>query len=134
MVPNLYKIAGEHLPAVLHVAARTIATQALSIHGDHSDIMACRQTGVSILVSPDVQEAMDFAIVAHLAAIKGSHPVIHAFDGFRTSHTIKKVEMVDYEKIKPFVPYEEIKAFRQSALNPEHPKCMGSCQGPPVWL
>jgi pyruvate-ferredoxin/flavodoxin oxidoreductase len=77
---------------------------------------------------------MDFAIVAHLAAIKGSHPVIHAFDGFRTSHTIKKVEMVDYEKIKPFVPYEEIKAFRQSALNPEHPKCMGSCQGPPVWL
>lgn len=70
---------------------------------------------------------MDFAIVAHLAAIKGSHPCIHAFDGFRTSHTIKKVEMVDYEKIKPFVPYEEIKAFRQSALNPEHPKCMGSC-------
>jgi pyruvate-ferredoxin/flavodoxin oxidoreductase len=70
---------------------------------------------------------MDFAIVAHLAAIKGSHPVIHAFDGFRTSHTIKKVEMVDYEKIQPFVPYEEIKAFRQRALNPDHPKCMGSC-------
>ena len=96
--------------------------------------MAVRQTGVSILISPDVQEAMDFAIVAHLAAIKGSHPCIHAFDGFRTSHTIKKVEMLDYAKIQPYVPYAEITAFRQQALNPEHPKCMGSCQGPPVWL
>ena len=134
MIPNLYKLAGEHLPAVLHVAARALATHSLSIHGDHSDIMACRQTGVSILVSPDVQQAMDFAIVAHIAAIKGQHPCIHAFDGFRTSHTIKKVEMVDYEKIKPFVPYEEITEFRKQALNPDHPKMVGSCQGPPVWL
>ncbi|CAL5970181.1 Pyruvate-flavodoxin_oxidoreductase 4 [Hexamita inflata] len=134
MIPNLYKMAGEHLPAVIHVAARTIATHSLSIHGDHSDIMAVRQTGVAIVVSPDVQEAMDFAIVAHIAAIKAEHPVIHAFDGFRTSHTIKKVEVINYENIKPFVPFEEIKNFRLKALNPEHPKAMGSCQGPPVWL
>lgn len=134
MIPNLYKLAGEHLPAVLHVAARTIATHSLSIHGDHGDIMACRQTGVAILVSPDVQQTMDFAIAAHIAAIKAQHPVIHAFDGFRTSHTIKKVKMVKYEDIKPYVPYDEIAAFRNRALNPEHPKMVGSCQGPPVFL
>jgi pyruvate-ferredoxin/flavodoxin oxidoreductase len=134
MIPNMYKIAGEHLPVVFHVAARTISTHALSIHGDHGDIMAVRQTGFSMLISPDVQEAMDFAIVAHLAAIKGQHPVVHAFDGFRTSHTIKKVEVLPYDKIKPFVPLEEIKTFRQNAINPEHPRAIGSCMGPPVWL
>lgn len=134
MIPNLYKLAAEHVPAVLHVAARTIATHSLSIHGDHSDIMAARQTGVAIFVAPDVQEAMDFAIAAHLTAIKAQHTVINAFDGFRTSHTIKKVKMVKYEDIKPFVPYEEIAAYRRRSLNPEHPKTMGSCQGPPIWF
>ncbi|KAH0575808.1 Pyruvate-flavodoxin oxidoreductase 4 [Spironucleus salmonicida] len=133
MIPNLYKLAAEHLPAVFHVAARTIATHALSIHGDHSDIMAARQTGVAILISPDVQEAMDFGIATHLAAINAEHPVIHAFDGFRTSHTIKKVEVLDYEKLKPFIPHQKIAEFRQRALNPEHPECYGSCMGPPVW-
>nr|ABW76111.1 pyruvate:ferredoxin oxidoreductase [Retortamonas sp. Vale] len=134
MIPNLYKIAGEHLPAVFHVAARTLATHALAIHGDHSDIMACRQTGVAMLMSSDVQEAMDLAIAAHIAAIKGSHPVMHAFDGFRTSHTIKKVELIDYERIRPFVPYAEIEKFRETGLNPAHPIARGSCMGPPVFM
>ena len=134
MIPNLYKIAGEHLPAVFHVAARTLATHSLAIHGDHSDIMACRQTGVAMLISSDVQEAMDLAIAAHIAAIKGKHPVMHAFDGFRTSHTIKKVELLDYEKIRPFVPFKEIEEFRQTALSPSHPIARGSCMGPPVFM
>ncbi|KAH0575862.1 Pyruvate-flavodoxin oxidoreductase 3 [Spironucleus salmonicida] len=134
MIPNLYKMAAEHLPGVLHVAARTIATHSLSIHGDHSDIMAIKQTGISILVSPDVQEAMDFALVAHIAAINAEHPVIHAFDGYRTSHTIKKVEVISYDKIKPFVPYEKIAEFRHKSLNSQRPEAYGSCMGPPVWM
>ena len=96
--------------------------------------MACRQTGVAILLAPDVQETMDFSIVAHLAAINGSHPVISGFDGFRTSHTIKKVEMIDYAKIKPFVPYAKIEEFKKASLSYTRPECYGSCQGPPVWM
>nr|WHT24065.1 ferredoxin/flavodoxin-dependent pyruvate dehydrogenase [Giardia intestinalis] len=134
MIPNMYKIAGEHLPAVFHVAARTIATHSLSVHGDHADIMAVRQTGCTIMVSEDIQEAMDMAIAAHLTAIYSSHPVVHAFDGFRTSHTIKKVELIDYEQLRPHVPYDEIEAFRQKSLSPQHPETRGSCQGPPIWM
>ncbi|TNJ29398.1 Pyruvate-flavodoxin oxidoreductase [Giardia muris] len=134
MVPNMYKLAGEHLPAVLHVAARTLATHSLSVHGDHSDLMAIRQTGCAIIVSEDVQQAADMAIAAHLTAINASHPVVNAFDGFRTSHTIKKIELVDYSELEPHLPHDAIERFRKSSLNPEHPHMRGSCQGPPVWM
>ena len=118
MIPNIYKMAGELLPGVIHVAARSLATRALSIFGDHSDIYACRQTGACMLASHSVQEAMDLAGVAHLAAIKGSVPFLHFFDGFRTSHEIQKVEVMDYEFLKSLIDMDAVEAFRAKALNP----------------
>lgn len=134
MIPNLYKIAGEQLPGVFHVAARTIATHALSIFGDHADIYACRQTGVAILAQSSVQEVMDLSAVSHLSAIKGKLPFISFFDGFRTSHEMKKVETWDYEELKELVDWKAIDEFRSRALNPNRPKEMGSAQNPDVYF
>jgi len=134
MIPNLYKMAGELLPGVFHVAARTIATHALSIFGDHSDIYACRQTGVAILASGSVQEAMDLAPIAHLAAIKGKLPFLHFFDGFRTSHEMHKIEMWSYEDLKEIADFDAISQFRNNALNPCHAKLMGSAQNPDIFF
>ncbi|HHZ02676.1 MAG TPA: pyruvate:ferredoxin (flavodoxin) oxidoreductase [Tissierellia bacterium] len=134
MIPNLYKMAGELLPGVLHVAARAIATHALSIYGDHQDVMACRQTGVSLLASSNVQEAMDLGIIAHLSAIQARIPFIHFFDGFRTSHEIQKIEKVDYEDIKKLVDYKALGEFRNRALNPEHPVIRGTAQNPDIYF
>jgi len=134
MIPNLYKIAGEMLPGVFHVAARTIATHALSIFGDHSDIYACRQTGVAMLGSCSVQEVMDLAPIAHLSAIKGRMPFIHFFDGFRTSHEIQKIEAWSYDELKEMVDMNAISALRREALNPSHAKSMGSAQNSDVYF
>jgi pyruvate-ferredoxin/flavodoxin oxidoreductase len=134
MIPSLYKMAGELLPGVLHVAARAIATQALSIYGDHQDVMACRQTGVAMLASASVQEAMDLGIISHLAAIKSKIPFIHFFDGFRTSHEYQKIEVVDYDVIKKLVDYEALADFRKRALNPEHPMAKGTAQEPDIYF
>jgi pyruvate-ferredoxin/flavodoxin oxidoreductase len=117
MIPNLYKISGELLPGVLHVSARAIATHALSIFGDHQDVMACRQTGVVMLASSNVQEVMDLGFIAHLSAIKSRIPFMHFFDGFRTSHEYQKIDVVDYNDIAGLVDYEAIKEFRSRALN-----------------
>ncbi len=126
MIPNMYKMAGEGLPNVLHVSARTVATQALNIFGDHSDVMACRQTGYAMLAEGNVQEVMDLAPVAHLAAIEGSVPFLNFFDGFRTSHEIQKVATWDFEDLKDMVDMDAVQAFRDHALNPEHPTARGS--------
>ena len=134
MIPNLYKIAGELLPGVFNVSARALASHALSIFGDHSDIYACRQTGVAMLCSSNVQEVMDLGAVAHLAAIKGKIPFMHFFDGFRTSHEIQKVEIWDYEDLKEMVDYDAVDAFRRHALSPEHPVLRGSAQNPDVFF
>ena len=134
MVPNMYKMAGELLPAVFHVSARAIAGHALSIFGDHSDIYAARQTGFAILGSTNPQEAMDLGAVAHLAAIKGRVPFVHFFDGFRTSHEIQKIEVWDYEDLADMVDMDAVKAFRKRALNPEHPVTRGSAQNPDIFF
>ncbi len=134
MIPNMYKIAGELLPTVFHVSARTVATHALSIFGDHSDVMACRQTGFAMLASGSVQEAEDMALVAHLATIKSSIPFLHFFDGFRTSHEVQKVEEIAYEDIRKLVDWEKVDAFRARALNPEHPHQSGTAQNPDVFF
>ncbi len=134
MVPNMYKIAGELLPAVFHVSARAIATHALSIFGDHSDVMACRQTGFALLASSSVQEAHDLAAVAHLAAIKGRVPFLHFFDGFRTSHEIQKIEILDYEDLKELVDMEAVEKFRERALSPNHPTERGTAQNPDIFF
>jgi pyruvate-ferredoxin/flavodoxin oxidoreductase len=126
MIPNMYKIAGEQLPAVFHVSARTVATQALNIFGDHSDVMACRQTGFAMLCEGNVQEVMDLSPVAHLSAISGKVPFINFFDGFRTSHEIQKIATWDYEDLKDMCDMDAVKAFREHALNPEHPHMRGS--------
>ena len=126
MIPNMYKIAGELLPCVFHVSARTVATQSLNIFGDHSDVMACRQTGFAMLAEGNVQEVMDLAPVAHLASIKGRVPFINFFDGFRTSHEIQKVAVWDYADLAEMVDMDAVKAFRSRALNPEHPTMRGS--------
>ncbi|NLQ13848.1 pyruvate:ferredoxin (flavodoxin) oxidoreductase [Olsenella sp. KGMB02461] len=126
MIPNMYKMAGEGLPNVLHVSARTVATQALNIFGDHSDVMACRQTGYAMLAEGNVQEVMDLAPVAHLAAIEGSVPFLNFFDGFRTSHEIQKVATWDFEDLGDMVDMDAVQAFRDHALNPEHPTARGS--------
>lgn len=130
MIPNMYKLAGEHAPAVFHVAARALATHALSIFGDQADVMAVRQTGFTLLASNSVQQVMDLAAVAHLAAISGSFPVLHFFDGFRTSHENQKIEMWDYDELKSMVDWEAVKAFKDQALNPMHPKSMGPAEQP----
>ncbi len=134
MIPNLYKIAGEGLPGVFHVAARSIATHALSIFGDHSDIYACRQTGAAILVCSSVQEVMDLAPVAHIAALQGSTPFLHCFDGFRTSHEVQKIDIWDREDYEDLMDWEAVADFRKQALNPSCGRQMGSAQNPDVFF
>ena len=134
MIPNLYKIAGEQLPGVFNVSARAIASHALSIFGDHSDVYACRQTGAAMLCESSVQEVMDLTPVAHCAAIKGKLPFINFFDGFRTSHEIQKIETWDYEDLKDMVDMDAIDAFRANALNPNHPRENGSAQNPDIFF
>ncbi len=134
MIPNMYKVSGELLPAVFHVSARAIAAQALSIFGDHQDVMAARQTGVVILASGSVQEIMDLAPVAHLAAIKGRLPFLHFFDGFRTSHEIQKVETLEYDDLASLIDYDALREFRNRALSPNHPVTRGTAQNPDIYF
>ena len=126
MIPNMYKISGELMPCVFHVSARALAAHALSIFGDHSDVMACHQTGFAMLASNSVQEAMDMALVSHLATLKAKVPFLHFFDGFRTSHEVQKIDAYDYDEIKPLVDWDAIKAFREGSMNPEHPHQQGT--------
>ena len=134
MIPNLYKIAGEQLPGVINVSARALASHALCIFGDHSDVMACRQTGCAMLCESSVQEVMDLTPVAHLAAIKGKVPFINFFDGFRTSHEIQKIETWDMEDVRDMVNFEKVEEFRKRALNPEHPVLRGTAQNPDIFF
>jgi pyruvate-ferredoxin/flavodoxin oxidoreductase len=134
MIPNMYKMAGELLPGVFHVSARAVATHALSIFGDHSDVMAVRQTGFGLLASASVQEAVDMALVAHLAAIDSSLPMLHFFDGFRTSHEVQKVELIDYDDIAQLVDFDAIESFRARSMNPEHPHLRGTNQNPDIFF
>ena len=134
MIPNMYKIAAEQLPAVFHVSARTVSTQALNIFGDHSDVMACRQTGFAMLCEGNVQEVMDLSPVAHLAALEGKVPFINFFDGFRTSHEIQKIAVWDYEDLKDMCDMDAVKEFRQHALNPEHPHMRGSHENGDIFV
>ncbi len=134
MIPNMYKIAGELLPGVFHVSARSLAAQALSIFGDHADIYAARQTGFAMLASGSVQEVMDLGSIAHLAAIKSRVPFMHFFDGFRTSHEIQKVEVIDYDDLKGLIDYDAVVRFRKNALNPEHPVTRGTAQNPDIYF
>ncbi len=134
MIPNMYKIAGELLPTVFHVSARALAAHALNIFGDHQDVMACRQTGFALLASGSVQETMDLGGVAHLASIKGRVPFLHFFDGFRTSHEIQKIEVMDYEDLKGLVDWDALKSFKDNALNPEHPVLRGTAQNPDIYF
>ncbi len=134
MIPNMYKMSGELLPAVFHVSARSLASQALSIFGDHSDVMAARQTGFAFLATGNVQEIMDIAAVAHLTAIKTRVPFVHFFDGFRTSHEVQKVEHFENEDLADLVDYKALQAFRDNALNPEHPVVRGTAQNPDIYF
>ena len=134
MIPNLYKVVGEQLPGVFHVSARALASHALSIFGDHSDVYACRQTGAAMLCESSVQEVMDLTPVAHCAALKGKLPFINFFDGFRTSHEIQKIETWDYEDLKDLVDMDAIDEFRKHALNPNHPCQRGSAQNPDIFF
>ncbi|MBO5807815.1 MAG: pyruvate:ferredoxin (flavodoxin) oxidoreductase, partial [Bacteroidales bacterium] len=134
MIPNMYKIAGEMLPTVFHVSARALASHALSIFGDHQDVMACRQTGFAMLASASVQEALDMAAVAHLAAIKSSIPFLHFFDGFRTSHEIQKIELIDEAMLKDMVSTKSLAKFRAKALSPDAPVTRGTAQNGDVYF
>jgi len=134
MIPNMYKMAGELLPGVLHVSARAVAGHALSIFGDHSDVMACRQTGFAMLASANVQEVMDLSAVAHLAAIKGRVPFLHFFDGFRTSHEVQKIEVLEYADLAKLLDMDAVNAFRKRALNPERPELRGTAQNPDIFF
>ncbi len=134
MIPNMYKIAGELLPGVFHVSARALSMHALSIFGDHSDVMACRQTGFALLASSNAQEVMDMGAVSHLSAIKGRVPFLHYFDGFRTSHETQKIDVFDYDDLKSLVDMEELIRFRQRSLNPEHPSTRGTTQNPDIYF
>lgn len=134
MIPNMYKIAGELMPTVFHVSARAIAGQALSIFGDHQDVMTVRETGFALLASGSVQEVMDLSLVAHLATIRASVPFLEFFDGFRTSHEIQKIKMIDYESIRPLVDWAGINKHRERSLNPEHPHLRGSAQNPDIYF
>jgi len=134
MIPNMYKIAGELMPTVFHVSARAVAGQALSIFGDHQDVMAARTTGFAMIASNSIQEVMDLALVAHLSTIRASIPFVHFFDGFRTSHEIQKIEMIDYDDIKTLVDWDGIKRHRERALNPEHPHLRGTAQNPDIYF
>lgn len=134
MIPNMYKIAGELLPGVFHVSARAVAGHALSIFGDHSDVMACRQTGFALLASGSVQEVMDIGGVAHLAAIKSRVPFVHFFDGFRTSHEVQKIEVLDFEELDKLVDHDAIQEFRNRGLSPERPYTKGTAQNPDIFF
>lgn len=134
MIPNMYKIAGELLPGVFHVSARAVASHALSIFGDHSDVMAAKQTGFALLSSGSVQEVMDLAGVAHLSAIKGRVPFLHFFDGFRTSHEVQKIEVIDYDEFDRLVDKEALNKYRNNALSPEHPVTRGTAQNPDIFF
>ena len=134
MIPNMYKIAGEFLPCVFHVTARTLATHALCIFGDHSDVMATRQTGFAMLCSSSVQEVMDLGAVAHLSTIKSSIPFVHFFDGFRTSHEIQKIQVIDYDSLREITDFDAIDRFRNNALSPEHPIIRGTAQNPDIFF
>ena len=134
MIPNMYKIAGELLPSVIHVSARALATHALSIFGDHSDIYACRQTGYAMLCSTNPQEVMDLGAVAHLSTYEARVPFLHFFDGFRTSHEIQKIEVWDYETLDKMLDHEAVDAFRNRALNPEKPVLHGTAQNPDIFF
>ncbi|MCL2236128.1 MAG: pyruvate:ferredoxin (flavodoxin) oxidoreductase [Defluviitaleaceae bacterium] len=134
MIPNMYKMAGQLLPAVIHVSARALAGHALSIFGDHSDIMSVRQTGFALLASSNVQEAMDLGAVAHLSTLKARVPFVHFFDGFRTSHEIQKIEVLDYDDLHKITDHDAIKDFRARALNPEHPVTRGTAQNPDIFF
>jgi pyruvate-ferredoxin/flavodoxin oxidoreductase len=134
MIPNMYKISGEMLPGVFHVSARALAAHALSIFGDHSDVMSCRQTGFAMLASNSVQEAADMALITHLSALESSVPFLHFFDGFRTSHEVQKIDAVEYKDIEPLVPWDKVKAFRDRALNPDHPHQAGTAQNPDIYF
>ena len=134
MIPNMYKISGELLPSVFHVGCRSLATHALSIFGDHQDVMACLPTGFAFLASASVQETMDLAVVAHLAAIDGRVPVVHMMDGWRTSNEMATCDVIDYETIRPLVNWENVDAFRRRSMNPVHPDLRGSAQNPDVYF
>ncbi|MCL2284971.1 MAG: pyruvate:ferredoxin (flavodoxin) oxidoreductase, partial [Firmicutes bacterium] len=134
MIPSMFKMAGELLPGVLHVSARAVASQALSIFGDHSDVMGVRNTGFALLASSSVQEVMDIGGVAHLAAIKTRVPFLHFFDGFRTSHEAQKIEVIDYDEFDRLLDKEAVAAFRNRALNPEHPELRGTAQNPDIFF
>lgn len=134
MIPTMYKVAGELFPCVFHVASRSLASHALSIFGDHQDVMSARQTGCALLASSSVQECMDLALVAHLSTLQSKLPFIHFFDGFRTSHEISKVEMIDYEDIKKIVNWDNLEEFRDRAVNPEHPQWRGTTQNPDIFF
>jgi len=134
MIPNMYKIAGELMPTVFHVSARAVAGQALSIFGDHQDVMAARATGFAMIASNSIQEVMDLALVAHLSTLRASIPFLHFFDGFRTSHEIQKIEMINYDDIEKLVDWEGIKKHRERALNPEHPHLRGTAQNPDIYF
>ena len=134
MIPNMYKIAGELLPSVFHVSARTLATHSLCIFGDHSDVMACRQTGFAMLCEGSVQEVMDLSAVAHLASLDSRVPFINFFDGFRTSHEYQKIEVMDQEDLRPLVPMDKVKEFRARALTPEHPEARGMAENPETFF
>ena len=134
MLPNMFKIAGELLPGVFHVSARALATHALSIFGDHSDVMTCRMTGFTMLAAGSVQEAADLAAVAHLTAIETSVPVLNFFDGFRTSHEIQKIDVYDYADLAKLVDYDAIEAFRERAMRPENPFVKGTAQNPDIFF
>ena len=134
MIPPMFRIAGSMLPGVMHVSARTVGTHSISIFGDHSDVMACRQTGWAMLASASVQECMDLGVVSHLSAIKGSIPFQHFFDGFRTSHEIQKIEVLDYEDLRELVDWDAVKRFKDHALNSEHPTIRSTLQNPDTFF
>ena len=134
MIPNMYKIAGELLPTVIHVSARALAAHALNIFGDHADVMACRQTGFAMMASNSVQEVMDLALVSHLSTLKAKVPFLHFFDGFRTSHEVSKINVIDYDEMKSLVDMKDIEDFRKRALNPEHPIQRGTAQNADIYF
>ena len=134
MIPNMYKISGELLPCVFHVSARALAAHALSIFGDHADVMAARQTGFAMICGNSVQEVMDMAAIAHLSTLKAKVPFVNFFDGFRTSHEVSKIEMLDYEDLASMIDWDAVKEFRARALNPEHPHQQGTAQNPDIYF
>ncbi|MBR3737292.1 MAG: 2-oxoacid:acceptor oxidoreductase family protein, partial [Eubacterium sp.] len=134
MIPNMYKIAGELIPSVIHVSARCVSTHALNIFGDHSDVMACRQTGYAMMCSANVQEVMDLGAVSHLATLKSRVPFLHFFDGFRTSHEVQKIETWDYEELRDLIDMQDVADFRKRALNPERPVLRGSAENSDIFF